>query len=1229
MYLKSLEMAGFKSFVDATKLEFPRGFTAIVGPNGCGKSNISDAIRWVIGEQSSKTLRGTKMEDLIFNGSESRKAHGMAEVSMTIANLPKITPDGGLPLAEEAKVTRRFYRSGESEYFINKTPCRLRDIIDLFLDTGISSRAFSIIEQGHINQLINSKPVDRRFIIEEAAGIMKYKYRRNEALRKMEAAQANLVRVNDSLNELRRQLGSLKRQASKAEAYKKKKTELRETSLSVHASDYRQHKNAFDEISAVLEKSREERDSRETELATLNNQLETLKTDIAFREKEVNKLKENGFEIEGAINGREARTELMKKQIEGLINDRSRAMEEISQMEEDLRRTGHTQSVREAELSKAVTDISVLEETFEEKNEILREAKSQLDQARYDAEELDSGILNLNQIFARQDSNRVSLQTRLGILVQREERIHADEQELSRHMDEAREKEKRAVEQLESISRELEKQKEQLKGLLARLEENNSGLKTAQSELDEKKNAKSRLAGKLSSLEEFQKNFEGIQGGARVLLKRRETEGLPEGIRCVLADVMETAPEYELAVEAALGERLQGLIVENGQAGKEAIDYLKAQAAGRSAFVPLLPRRTGSPVRFPETREGIFGKAVDLVKTKPEYREMLDILLEDALIVKDMESALALWGRNGANCSFVTLEGDIISPEGTITGGSPARTDSGLLSKKRLINELRQEDSALALEMEAIQGRIAGKRASITELEREKSEVDQKILFSERQRIHDEKDLHQIREAMEKDIKKLEAHRLEINAIREEREKSREEAEGAERELLALKEQKEAMEKEIASSRKILANLQESVDIAKEEANEFNIQLVSLKHQKENIALDIERLKAGHSAIEERIEKRKQWRHEAENKKTQMEKDMEDIGKEVLELLERRRIIKSSIVEKEEAMRELADQCAAWEARAKEKFQEVEEMKGRIQEGDLKKAELNLRLDNIIQRLRDDFDIGLEALLAEYPAEINKEEFAQKAADLKEQLARFNDVNLGALEEYNVVNERHGFMEGQYNDLISSINDLNTAIEKINKTTSHRFLETFQQVNENFKMNFRRLFAGGRAEMVLTEPENILETGIDVIVQPPGKKLQNIIMLSAGEKAMTALSVLFSVFMTKPSPFCLLDEVDAPLDEANIHRFKEILRELSDKTQFLIITHNQKTMTFAETLYGVTMEEKGVSKVVSVNLERPKEQESLQAETKTEQPLDENYSAVDEEGEKEMELAFGVMSHAP
>ncbi len=1192
MYMKSLEMRGFKSFVDSTKLEFPRGFTAVVGPNGCGKSNISDAIRWVIGEQSSKTLRGSKMEDLVFNGSESRKALGMAEVSLTIANLPKTTVESAVPVVEEAKVTRRFYRSGESEYFINKTPCRLRDIIDLFLDTGISSRAFSIIEQGTVLNLINAKPVDRRFIIEEAAGIMKYKYRRNEALRKMAAAQENLVRVNDTMNELRRQLGSLKRQASKAESYKKKKTELRDITLNLYAVDYRGCHKEFDNISKELTGFREDKEKQETGLTALNNRMEALKIDITHREKEINKFNESNIEIEGRMKGEEARVELMKGQIEEAVNVHQRAIEEISQMEEELEKISENLTLRQDESDKVVQDIASLEGSFEEKNISLQKIKTELDHVKSSMEEFESYLRDLNHVISQQEHKRISIQAHLDLLAHRGDKTQSEKQELSTHIEEANRAGVEAKERFESIISELKKQKEKQGELLVALGEKNEELKKIVFELEEKKDSKSRLSGKLSSLEDFQKNFEGLQEGARNLLKKAQKDGESDGVRCMLADVIEAAPEYELAVETILGDRLQGLIVEDHQAGRNAIDYLKLQGAGRSTFIPVATRKIGNPIVFPDVAEGeVIGKVVDFINTPSEYREIVNALLEDVLMVENLEKALSLWSKAGTNCSFVTLEGDIIDPKGIIVGGSSLKDDSGLLRKKRIIHELQSDFSTLSQELEGVNGRLLGKRNTIAELEGEKTEIDRMVLACDRQYIHDEKDLRQIKESLEKEQKRLEVCQLEIQDIQVRKERSKEEIDPIEIEINKLKDKREASEEESTSAKENLAHLREILDEAKEEVSEYNMKLVSLKSKKENITLDMQRLQANRSTIGERIERMRQNDREAKEKKDRLEEEIKITEIKIIELFEKNRTIKSSCVEKGEVLREILDAHGNLEMQAKENSRELEILRGRVQERELKKTEFKLRLDNILQRLQDDFDAGIEELLSEYTEEVDREESSRAMAALRDRISQYGDVNLGALEEYNVVKERYEFMDEQYSDLTASIADLNKAIEKINKTTSQRFMETFEKVNENFKKSFRRLFSGGRAELVLTQPDDPLETGLDIEVQPPGKKLQNITMLSAGEKTMTALSILFSVFMTKPSPFCLLDEVDAPLDEANINRFREMLRDLSDKTQFIIITHNQTTMTFAETLYGITMEEKGVSKIVSVNLENKKKPE--------------------------------------
>jgi len=1011
MLLKSLELDGFKSFVDGTHIDFTSGFTAIVGPNGCGKSNVSDAIRWVIGEQSSKSLRGTKSEDLIFNGSSTRKPVNRAEISLTLSRVPQGIRIANVPnVADEVKVTRCYHRSGESEFYINQVPCRLKDITDFLLDVGISPKVLSVIEQGDIQDIIVSKPENRRILIEEAAGILKFKHRKNEALRKLDASTQNLERITDIVQELGRQAESLKRQAAKAERYKKSQGEIKELSLKLFAKKIRQYTADLKVIEEEFSAQAENKTAKNTRASFLDNQITQL-----------------NLEIEETL---------------GLLDEKR---EHVYQLSHKISKNEHTIELK----------------------------KSQIDQAETDIRSAKNDVTHLQKEIADQADQAKNQRAQLGIL---SEKISSVENKLE----------------------ELEKLKNSRQLLYKSTEQKRQQVASETDHLDLLKEDYLTQSSLLTSLKELRNKFEGFEDGVRSLMNYNENGGRLNGLRKVLADVLKTPVEYEAAITVALGEKLQSVIVNSYDDSVEAITYLKENSSGRGSFIPLKMKANQDPPVHLNGNPGILGKALNFIECEKEYKQVIEMLLHNVVLVTDLSTAIQVFQNPEFNGTVVTRNGEMIDSKGMVFGGSvDKKNTSNLLSQNR--------------EMEELATRV-----------------------------------NQLNEKYQNALKVLDENK---NVL-------------------------EKMELEVEEKSQAIHQLELAL----------KVQIASLKGKKENTLTEINRLDLQQDNHRHQISKRENSTEESQQKINDTQQAIGIIEKEILESAREKDRLEEEAITDEETLREKEESVKGMEKESKDLSRKIQELTETISKIELKQSEIKIQLAHIEERTFEDFNVTLTELLNRPAEEFDVQEVEQSTRELKEKIKRMGEVNLAALSDFHTTNERYQFLKTQREDLSDSIHLLHQTIQRINRTTKQRFLDTFERVNQNFKEIFAHLFRGGKAELSLTDESNPLESGVEISANPLGKRMQNLTLLSGGEKAMTAIALVFSVFKVRPSPFCLLDEVDAPLDEANVVRFQEMLKQMSEKTQFILITHNQKTMSFADVLYGITMEERGVSKAVSVNL---------------------------------------------
>ncbi|MGB7949446.1 MAG: chromosome segregation protein SMC, partial [Candidatus Binatia bacterium] len=1158
MRLKSLEMHGFKSFVEKTVVELNPGITAVVGPNGCGKSNIVDALRWAMGEQSARHLRGHQMEDVVFNGSDSLPPTGMAEVSLIFDN-----EDGRGPVEynsfSEIMVTRRLFRSGESEYSINRIPCRLKDVIEFFLGTGVGSKAYSIVEQGRVDELVNSKPEDRRALIEEAAGTSKYKSRKLVAERKLERTQENLLRVTDILREIERQIHAMELQAKKAERYRALKTQLKEKDL-LHAGIQRRALN--EEIvgyEARLTAAENQLAQHVTALRSKEAESETVRLSVMETDQEISRQQEAVYGVKVQIQSEEQRIDFYKKDLSQLAQTEAETRAALVQLEEKTKTIGR--EIEELETAKeSFVQLSLFEESFlQEKEEELAKLEAELRSLQSDLDHEKGALIEAANHVAHLKNDSLAKSHRC--------------EEISRELTRSREEHATALHALELCEQKRADAKITLEICLGQARER--GIETAEingliQTLVKAKNEQEKKAellkeqaqesrSRLLSLEDLQKNYEGYQEGVRAIMLKRQREVAPNGIYGLVADVIEAPEPYEKALTAVLGDRLQYVIVKGQEEGVEAIEYLKCEASGRGSFIPLqLSRKQHRPLPLGESE--VIAPLLEVISVKEGYGDVAEYLLSDVVVVQDLKAGLALWNRNGFYSTLVTPDGEVIDPMGTVTGGSGDSLEGSFLAQRRRIREL----TALIGELEtALQAEVREVELLKTELDR--AETKKTSLGAEIHRLElDRVKLEHEHRTADRDFERLtqtvEALLLEQNELADALELATCAVDQCRAEIEMRLQEKTKAESVLAQIQAMSAELHQRVEIVETAVTQSRIRNAALGEKRENThhnlanRIGLQQDTAAQIRFrQDQITDIQRRRSEVESAVTLSEKAFECARLNLQELEERlqrerhrHREISRNLLEIDETIKELrplGESC--------------QEEKNRFQIG---LAEKKLGYQHLAANIRERYDIDLESLdfQASDPMP-SADDLLTEIDDLRGRLERMGEVNLAAIGEYEELNTRFQFMNRQKEDLEKSIGDLQRTIVKLNRICRLRFKESFEEINEKFQSIFPRLFRGGKAKLVLTDENDYLETGVDIVVQPPGKKLQFITLLSGGEKALTAVSLLFAIFLTKPSPFCFLDEVDAPLDDANIDRFNEMIKEMSQISQFVLVTHNKKT----------------------------------------------------------------------
>jgi chromosome segregation protein len=1180
MFLKRIELAGFKSFADRTELEFGRGITAVVGPNGCGKSNISDGIRWVLGEQSAKSLRGGKMEDVIFAGSDSRKPVNCSEVSLTLDN-----SDRALPLDfSEVTVTRRLYRNGESEYLINKQPCRLKDITELFMDTGIGKEAYSIIGQGRIEEILSTRAEDRRGVFEEASGIVKYKNRKKEAQKKLEDTEQNLVRIGDLVGELESQLEPLRQQAERAETYKSLKEELKQREIALYVHQIEGVHKAWQEASGRLAALKEQAAELAAEVGRRDAVLERERAALLALEETIERLQGELVACVEETEKGEGQLEVLKEREANLVRSREHLNASLTAAEARLAEVNAEGDALRERRERIAAELERLRaQLAEEEARLMAAENGEEAVARLKAELFDTmqAIAQTRNDIRYLEQQREQLARRMA----RVEEERAKWREQSAALDVRR---KEVAERQEACAAELAALRDRQVAEGARLTELQKQLEEALAEAREWEQRRGALASRRDTIRELQDGYEGFQQGVREVLKMAK-RGVLGGVHGAVAELIRVPARLEAAVETALGGALQHIVMEDEAAARAAIDLLKKRQAGRATFLPLdviRPRELGAADReAARTAEGFVGIAAELVEHEPRYASIIGNLLGNVIIAERLDQANRIASRLQYRYRVVTLDGDVVNPGGSMTGGSRLKQAVSLLGRQRQLEELAREIAGAEQARDAAREKAEARKKEAAAVSRrieelrgriEQQRLDEQRLLAERERLaQEEKRLAELGAAHDAEAAALEAeraglddaqraHEEKLAALTDEERRLQEAIREAEELRLRSQSAREEMQAALTERKVAIARLEQDAQSLDEQAARLRGEASRLAAEKRQLAEALE-----HNAAEA-DRTRTEWAAQQERLN-----ELRIRKRELTETIELRRAERAGrlqAVEREDG-------------EAKERRQELKRMEDELRETEIQANRTDVELDNLLRKLADEYEMSFEWAKQHYPPPDDVPAAQQEVRDLRRRIAALGEVNLGAIEEYRRISERHRFLSEQQQDLLEAKAKLHELIREMDEEMSRRFRTTFEEIRKHFRVVFTRLFGGGQADLVLSEPDRPLDTGIDIVAQPPGKKLQNLQLLSGGERALTAIALLFAILNVKPVPFCVLDEVEAALDEANVVRYAQYMREFSEQTQFIVVTHRKETMEAADVLYGVTMEEGGVSKLVSVRLE--------------------------------------------
>lgn len=1179
MYLKSIEIHGFKSFANKIKFEFHNGITGIVGPNGSGKSNVADAVRWVLGEQKIKQLRSSKMEDVIFAGTENRKPMGYSYVAITFDNSDhKLNID-----YNEVTVSRRLFRSGESEYMINGTQVRLRDVNELFYDTGIGKEGYSIIGQGQIDKILSGKPEERRELFDEAAGIVKYKRRKNDAMKRLDDQNQNLVRVTDILTELERQVIPLEKQCEKAKKYLVLKEDLKVNDVNMFLIEIDEIRNRLQQIdekikiaSSDMQIANDEFEKIKADYTKLETIIEEINDSIESKKATLNETVLNIEKFEGQIN-------VIKEQINSAKNNESfmnqrvvSVTNELEQQNKELDTANVEKEENEKQLNEIVQAQTKANEEIAEETDKIAELEKEIENDKAEIIEL----LNAKSIIKTKIQRCDTLLEQINI---RKSQLNQKLIDFQSRKD----GQENAIKQLESQLEDVNKEIEEVKKSLQSYKDDLSNLRIKNSQLVKDLAANQekyhKLKSNLEALKNITERYEGYGNSIKKVMELKENK---KGIIGVIADIIKVDKKYEVAIETALGGNIQNIVTDTETTAKETIEYLKKNRYGRATFLPLSSMSNKTNFNAPDALEekGVIGLASDLVNIKKEYEGVTKYLLGRVMVVDTIDHAISIERKYRYTVRIVTLEGEYLNVGGSISGGA-FKNNSNLLGRRREIEEIEKSLATLKKEKDILDKELIDNRSKISVVSEEEAKINKGL---QEQMI--------IKNTIEVNLKQANAKK---DSIMLEYQSYTQENDDMQAEISDINKNNSELNDELTGTEDRNAFLEREVINKTKELNEIKEKMAHKMSSLEEINIDIANFKQKHEFIVEKIDKAKyvikSLTEELDNiKNNSKENDdeisarLEAIDKLTKETEKSRQLIENLNKEIEDAKKQKENQSKEH----KEFFEKREQLSERISTLDKEiyrlssqKEALEEKSENKEAYMWNEYEITYrKAAEMKNPEFNNKSEIKENIINIRKEMKSLGDVNINAIEEFKEINERYQFMKGQHDDLMEAKENLLKIIDELEVGMRKQFKEKFEEIKVQFDTVFKELFGGGKGTIELTDSDDILDAGINIISQPPGKKLQNMMQLSGGEKALTAISLLFAIQNLKPSPFCLLDEIEAALDGSNVVRFAEYLHKLTKNTQFIVITHRRGTMNCADRLYGITMQEKGISALVSVDL---------------------------------------------
>ncbi|AQS59451.1 chromosome segregation protein SMC [Desulforamulus ferrireducens] len=1185
MCLKRIDIQGFKSFGDRIKLELHPGLSVIVGPNGSGKSNIADAISWCLGEQRASSLRGARMEDVIFAGSDKRKAVGLAEVTLTLDNSAKLF---SLPY-EEIAVTRRLYRSGESEYLINKVPCRLKDIQALFMDTGLGRGAYSIIGQGKVDEILSSRPEERRHIIEEAAGIVKFRHRKEEALRKLSSAEQDLNRVSDIIHELGSRLEPLAHQAEQAKLYNKLQSQARQLELSLYKREWDDLQAKAADITEKLQQAKtafvDERPALQEKLAQAKNLLQTLESQIV-------QAREKLFSIEAEKEKNTGKLTLVQEQLNHHAAEQQRMLQEISEAQEVLQRI-NLELTAEREKLKTLKQ-AVAEQGTSTEDEALQHLELQVAEKQDLFQNLNTDLIDQLNRVANQRNLKQQAADRKEQLKQRLQHLEKISQETSQNEQALLESKELACDKAAELRNKNEQVKLQRQQQEAALKDLARELTALQNELAARKEEMVAKHSRLKVLEENLASHSGFMKPVRELLKAAEQgrEGIT-GLHGAVADIIKVPHGLETALEAALGGALQNLVCETSQQAKEAISFLKRHGLGRATFLPLdslRPTPAGEWERKALGLTGVLGLAANLIETDAKYRQVVELLLGRLVVVDTIEHAIEVARKSQQRLRIVTLAGELFQPGGSLSGGGQARNTGGMLHTRRERDELANTVQQLHHKINELTGILAEKQQlqeqwqdNLRQYQDQLVTLGLDLQAAEMEVSRAQEELNRLQRRREESHWEKANLEMELQQWQQTEEQAAVKLAELEVELAELQGQLALTQEELAAAREKKGQLENVVHLEKVRQAELRQEYIGVQKIVGRLEQDLKSRQQARATLEQALANSRQRTEELQQRQAQLlqvGQELEAAQSHAKKLLQSKQEQQAAALAEVKALEESLNECQLRWQQNGEKIHQLELQQARLQ---TEQEMLSTRLAEL--GIASPEDLTLEPVGS-------KRQARSQLAELREQMADLGPVNAGAEAEYQEVSERYEFLLRQKSDLEESKKSLQQLIEELNRLMSSQFTTAFKVINENFGMVFQQLFGGGGATMSLTEGDT-LTCGIEITARPPGKKNQNLSLLSGGERALTAIALLFAILRYKPSPFCVLDEIEASLDEANVNRFATYLSRAAEEVQFIVISHRKGTMEQADTLYGVTMDEAGVTRLLSMSLEEKSDRKRL------------------------------------